>query len=83
MTFETLPHRRQPDGGPATTDEALLAALACRDPAALGLLYDRHGSIAYGLAYRILQDQAAAEEVVQNAFLRARCARSCTAARSL
>ncbi len=74
MTFETLPHstrERQPDGDPATTDEALLAALACRDPAALGLLYDRHGGIAYGLAYRILQDRAAAEEVVQDAFLRA------------
>ncbi len=74
MACETPPHSacgRHPDGDPAATDEALLAALAGRDPAALGLLYDRHSGSIYGLAYRILADHGAAEEVVQDVFLRA------------
>lgn len=33
-------------------------------------LYDRYGGIAYGLAYRILQERGAAEEAVQDAYLR-------------
>jgi len=50
-------------------DERLMWRLRRRDEDALGALYDRHASAAYGLALRMLRDQATAEEVVQDAFL--------------
>ncbi len=51
-------------------DDELIAAIARGDHAALLMLYDRYGRIAYGLAYRILGDPGTAEEAVQDAFLR-------------
>jgi RNA polymerase sigma-70 factor, ECF subfamily len=52
-------------------DDALLASLAARDLSALATLYDRYGRLAYSLAYRILGESEAAEDVVQDAFLSA------------
>jgi RNA polymerase sigma factor (sigma-70 family) len=51
------------------SDEELLEAIAGGDDNALGALYDRFGRIAYRLAYRVLRDQALAEDAVQEAFL--------------
>jgi RNA polymerase sigma factor (sigma-70 family) len=51
------------------SDEALVEAVARADEDALGELYDRFGKVAYGLAYRILQDTGLAEDAVQEAFL--------------
>jgi RNA polymerase sigma-70 factor (ECF subfamily) len=51
------------------SDEALVARLCDRDTAAFTVLYDRHSRIAFGLAYRLLADPLAAEDVVQDAFL--------------
>jgi RNA polymerase sigma-70 factor (ECF subfamily) len=51
------------------SDEAVVALCARSDDVALGELYDRFGSIAYGLARRILRDEALAEDAVQEAFL--------------
>src|SRR5918997_2849988 len=51
-------------------DEELISAVAGGDHPALLALYDRHGRIAYGLAYRILGEAGAAEETVQDAYLR-------------
>src|SRR5207247_7300809 len=51
------------------SDEALVEAVARSDEDALGELYDRFGRVAYGLAFRILQDAALAEDAVQEAFL--------------
>jgi RNA polymerase sigma-70 factor (ECF subfamily) len=53
-----------------TTSEALLARVADRDESALGELYTRHAPALLGLALRCLPDRAAAEEVVEEAFLR-------------
>ncbi|MGH2499175.1 MAG: sigma-70 family RNA polymerase sigma factor [Candidatus Limnocylindria bacterium] len=52
-------------------DEAAMAALAARDLTALATLYDRYGRAAYSLAYRILGEAEAAEDVVHDAFLSA------------
>jgi len=62
--------RRDVTSEPAhVSDEALVEAVARADDDALGELYDRFGKVAYGLAYRILQDAALAEDAVQEAFL--------------
>ena len=51
------------------SDEAVVALVARRQESALAELYDRHGRIAYGLAFRVLRDSALAEDAVQEAFL--------------
>ena len=54
----------------APGDNELITAIAHGDHPALLALYDRYGRIACGLAYRILGDAGAAEEAVQDAYLR-------------
>ena len=51
------------------SDVALVALVARSDDVALGELYDRFGRVAYGLARRVLRDDALAEDAVQEAFL--------------
>ena len=51
------------------SDEALLSLVASSDDQALAELYDRFGRVAYGLALRILRDEALAQDAVQDAFL--------------
>jgi len=51
------------------SDEALLSLIASSDDQALAELYDRFGRVAYGLAVRILRDEALAQDAVQEAFL--------------
>jgi len=50
-------------------DEELMPLVGRKDPEAFAVLYDRHGGAAYSLAYRIVGDRAAAEEVTQEAFI--------------
>ena len=50
-------------------DEELMAVVDRKLPAAFEVLYDRHGGAAYSLAYRIVGDRTAAEDVTQEAFL--------------
>ena len=51
------------------SDEALVLLAARSEQHALAELYDRYGRTAYGLALRILRDEALAEDAVQEAFL--------------
>ncbi len=50
-------------------DEELMPLVGRKDPEAFEVLYDRHGGAAFSLAYRIVGDRAAAEEVTQEAFI--------------
>ena len=50
-------------------DEVLLDRLTRRDADALDALYVRYGRTAFALAYRVLGNAEAAEDVVQEAFL--------------
>jgi len=51
------------------SDEALVLLAARSEQSALAELYDRFGRPAYGLALRVLRDEALAEDAVQDAFL--------------
>jgi RNA polymerase sigma-70 factor (ECF subfamily) len=59
MAFKTL------------TDENLIQAFRQKSVAALEEFYDRHHRTALAVAYRVLGDRGAAEDVVQEAFLAA------------
>ena len=61
-------------GGPAgsdadRTDRVQMDRLARGDLGALDRLYEQYGAMAFSIAYRITGDRAAAEDVVQEAFL--------------
>jgi RNA polymerase sigma-70 factor (ECF subfamily) len=51
------------------SDAALLTQARAGDAGAFATVYDRHAAAAYGLARRMLHDRAAAQDVVQDAFL--------------
>ena len=51
-----------------TPDDALVERMAGGDERALGDLYDRHGRVAYALAYAIVGERADADEVVVDTF---------------
>ncbi len=51
-------------------ERELIARLQRRDPQALAELYDRYGKLAYSLVLRVVRDQAIAEDLVQETFLR-------------
>ncbi len=54
-----------------------LISLAESDPEAFATLYDRHSRVAYALAYRMMGERMAAEDLVQEVFLKIwRAARS-------
>ncbi len=57
------------DATDGPSDGELIDRITEGDTGAFELLYDRHRAAAYGLALRMLADQPAAEDVVQEAFL--------------
>ena len=50
-------------------DEELMPLLERGDPRAFELLYDRHGGVAFSLAYRMVGNRGTAEDITQEAFL--------------
>ena len=58
----------RPEVGPPS-DAALMERLAHQDTSALESLYDRYSRAVYGLVFRIAQQAATAEEIVQDVFL--------------
>ena len=52
------------------SDEVLAAQVARGESSALETLYDRYASTVLGISLRIMGDQAAAEDVLQETFLR-------------
>ena len=50
-------------------DEELMALVQDADARAFELLYDRHGGAVFSLAYRIVGDRIAAQDISQEAFL--------------
>jgi len=55
----------------SVADRAAFERIARGDQDALGEIYDRHGRLVYSLAFRIVRDQAEAEDVVQEVFSQA------------
>jgi len=51
-------------------DEELISLVQQNHEAALSVLYDRYGRLVYSMAFNALQDQALAEEITQDVFLR-------------
>jgi RNA polymerase sigma-70 factor, ECF subfamily len=51
------------------TDSALIEKMMTGDEAALSALYDRYAPMLFGMLSRVLKDQQAAEEVLQDLFL--------------
>ena len=56
---------------PGPRDADLVLRIAQGDDRALGLLYDRFGGVLYAVAFRVVGQQADAEEVVMEAFAQA------------
>jgi RNA polymerase sigma-70 factor (ECF subfamily) len=59
-----------PPFAPEKDDRELLALIAGGDPQAFSTLVERHTDRFYRLAYRYLQNKEAAEDIVQDAFVK-------------
>ncbi|HEV2999799.1 MAG TPA: sigma-70 family RNA polymerase sigma factor [Solirubrobacteraceae bacterium] len=68
-SFRRSAHARAGAELGALADEELVERLHDGDAAAFGVVYDRHSTAAFSLAYRIVGKRNAAEDVVQEAFL--------------
>ena len=61
--------RRSGEDRARLADEDLVVQVAQGDEGSFEVLYDRHGKVAWSLAFRLLGDREAAEDLVQEAFL--------------
>ena len=62
-----LPDRQ--NGLEQESDSALMRRIASQDESGLATLYDRYSTALYSLIRRILRDESASEEVLQDVFL--------------
>jgi RNA polymerase sigma-70 factor (ECF subfamily) len=56
--------------GSISADEDLISLVQTNDAEAFATLYDRHSRAAHSLAYRMMGERQAAEDLVQDAFLK-------------
>lgn len=66
---KTAPPPPAPAPGEEPSDAVLMQRASGGDAGAFATIYDRHAPVALGLARRMVRPQAAAEDVVQEAFL--------------
>ncbi len=52
----------------AASDAALVRRVEAGDEAALASLYDRYANLVYSVAFRVLREKSAAEEILQDIF---------------
>ena len=64
-----MAERRPPDALKRLADEDLLTLVERGDADAFEVIYERHSTVAYSLAFRLLGERQAAEDLVQDAFL--------------
>lgn len=69
MSGPEIAARSRPGPDSDRTDRETMERLASGDLGALGRLYEHYGAMSFSIAYRITGDRAAAEDVVQEAFL--------------
>src|SRR3954470_21497609 len=50
-------------------DEELMPLVGEKNPDAFEVFYDRHGGVAYSLAYRLVGERGAAEDVTQEPLI--------------
>jgi RNA polymerase sigma-70 factor (ECF subfamily) len=65
-----LGEARPPDGATPGLDREVLDRLRARDPEALAAFYERYVDRVYGLAFRLLGERVAAEDITQEVFLK-------------
>ncbi len=70
MTNDPRPPGRSSAALPASSDPDLVRALSTGDHRALEEIHRRHGGAVFGLSRRVLADDALAEEISQEVFLR-------------
>ncbi|MGC1852219.1 MAG: sigma-70 family RNA polymerase sigma factor [Solirubrobacterales bacterium] len=61
--------RKSRRGAERLADEELMPLIGEGEAGAFEVFYDRHGAAAYSLAYRIVGERSAAEDVTQEAFV--------------
>lgn len=72
-TFSTErpdPLSATPTHDDASTDQQLMQQIRLRQPEALSRMYDSYSTLVYSIAIRILRDPQAAEDVMQEVFLK-------------
>ncbi|CAA9423126.1 MAG: RNA polymerase ECF-type sigma factor [uncultured Rubrobacteraceae bacterium] len=71
MTGRTRAATGRRGGHSSLTDEDLISLVVEGDTRAFAALYDRHGRAAHSLAHKMMRERQAAEDLTQEAFLKA------------